>query len=31
MRDKKTINLWNGNPPSKSGLSGSEVINPEEV
>jgi acetyl esterase/lipase len=31
MKDKKTINLWNGNPPSKSGLSGSEVVNPEEV
>ncbi|MGY0041115.1 alpha/beta hydrolase [Pedobacter sp. NJ-S-72] len=31
MRDKKTINLWNGNPPSKSGLSGNEVINQKEV
>lgn len=31
MKNIERINLWNGNPPSGSGLSGSEMLDPEAI
>lgn len=31
MKNIKRLNLWNGNPPANSGLSGNEVLDPEAI
>jgi acetyl esterase/lipase len=31
MKNIKRLSLWNGNPPTNSGLSGNEILNPEAI
>lgn len=31
MKNVKKLSLWNGNPPTNSGLSGNEILNPEAI